>query len=76
MIQRKIADYVDKVAKCYPVVTIMGPRQSGKTTLTQARFPSYEYRNLEAEDVLSAAKSDPRRFLMNDCAGLVRSFKL
>ena len=71
MIQRKIADYVEKVAKCYPVVTIMGPRQSGKTTLAQARFPLHEYRNLEAEDVLSAAKADPRRFLMNGRVNMV-----
>ena len=71
MIQRKIVDYVDKVAKCYPVVTIMGPRQSGKTTLAKMRFPSHEYRNLEAEDVLSVAKSDPRRFLMNGEANMV-----
>ena len=71
MIQRKIADYVEKVAKCYPVVTIMGPRQSGKTTLVQARFPLHEYRNLEAEDVLSAAKADPRRFLMNGRVNMV-----
>ena len=71
MIQRKIAGYVDKVAKCYPVVTIMGPRQSGKTTLAQAQFPAHQYRNLEAEDVLSAAKADPRRFLMNGSANMV-----
>ncbi|MBR2938485.1 MAG: ATP-binding protein [Kiritimatiellae bacterium] len=71
MIKRKIAEYVDKVAKCYPVVTIMGPRQSGKTTLAQAQFPAHQYRNLEAEDVLSAAKADPRRFLMNGSANMV-----
>lgn len=71
MIDRKIADYIDKVAKCYPVVTIVGPRQSGKTTLAQAKFPSHEYRNLEAEDVLMAAKADPRKFLLNGTANMV-----
>ena len=71
MIGRKIADYIDKVAKCYPVVTIVGPRQSGKTTLAQAKFPSHEYRNLEAEDVLLAAKADPRKFLLNGAANMV-----
>ena len=71
MIDRKIADYIDKVAKCYPVVTIVGPRQSGKTTLAQAKFPSHEYRNLEAEDVLLAAKADPRKFLLNGAANMV-----
>ena len=71
MIPRKIADYVDKVAKCYSVVTIMGPRQSGKTTFARAQFPTHQYRNLEAEDILSAAKADPRRFLMNGGANMV-----
>ena len=71
MIGRKIADYIDKVAKCYPVVTIVGPRQSGKTTIAQAKFPSHEYRNLEAEDVLLAAKADPRKFLLNGAANMV-----
>ena len=62
---------MDKVARSYPVVTIMGPRQSGKTTLVQAQFSANQYRNLKAEDVLSAAKADPRRFLMNGSANMV-----
>ena len=49
----------------------MGPRQSGKTTLVQAQFSANQYRNLKAEDVLSAAKADPRRFLMNGSANMV-----
>lgn len=63
MINRKSAGYILKVAASYPVVTIMGPRQSGKTTLAKALFPRHEYCNLEAEDVLMAAKADPRAFL-------------
>ena len=64
MIRRSIAKHVMKVAGHYPVVTVLGPRQSGKTTLAKAMFPDYEYRNLEAEDVLMAARDDPRGFLM------------
>ena len=71
MIERKIANYVSKVADCYPVVTIMGPRQSGKTTLAREIFPAHEYRNLEAEDILAVAKADPRRFLLNGQANMV-----
>ena len=71
MIRRKIADYMSKVANSYPVVTIMGPRQSGKTTLAQAHFLRHVYRNLEAEDVLAAAKADARKFLMNGEANMV-----
>ena len=64
MIPRKISPYIEEVARVFGVVTIMGPRQSGKTTLAKALFPQHEYRNLEAEDVLAAAKADPRAFLM------------
>ena len=63
MIQRKIEKHIRRVAACYPVVTITGPRQSGKTTLARALFPDYEYQNLEAADILMVAKSDPRSFL-------------
>lgn len=63
MIQRKLADYIKKVASYYPTVTIVGPRQSGKTTLARTLFPKYIYCNLEAEDVLAIAKADPRSFL-------------
>lgn len=63
MINRKQSSYLLKMAECYPVVTITGPRQSGKTTLSRELFPQYAYRNLEAEDTLAIAKSDPRAFL-------------
>lgn len=65
MIERKAAEFVRKIAGAYPVVTIMGPRQSGKTTLACMVFADYVYRNLEAEDVLQLAKNDPRAFLLN-----------
>ena len=64
MIAREAGKTLRKIAGCYPVVTIMGPRQSGKTTLARAIFVDYEYRNLEAEDVLAMAKADPRAFLL------------
>lgn len=65
MIKRELSSYIEKAAKYYGVVTIMGPRQSGKTTLAKALFPFHEYRNLEAEDVLMASQNDPRAFLFN-----------
>ena len=58
MIGRKQSDYILKMAKSYPVVTITGSRQSGKTTLARALFPQHEYRNLEAEDILAIARSE------------------
>ena len=65
MIPRKAAGLLLKIAKAYPVLTVMGPRQSGKTTLVKALFSDYEYRNLEAEDVRAFAKNDPRSFLLS-----------
>lgn len=47
----------------YPVVTILGPRQSRKTTLARMSFPRREYRSLEDPDVRMAAEADPRGFL-------------
>jgi len=47
----------------YPVVTITGPRQAGKTTLARECFAALPYVNLEALDVREFARSDPRQFL-------------
>lgn len=71
MIQRTIEPFVRKLAGFYPVVTILGPRQSGKTTLAKALFPTHEYRSLEAEDILLAARDDPRGFLANGTKPMV-----
>lgn len=63
MIQRTIGQKILQLAKHYPVISITGPRQSGKTTLAKALFPRHSYRNLENPDVLAAAQVDPRTFL-------------
>ena len=47
----------------YPVVTLTGPRQSGKTTLCRAAFPEKPYINLESPDVREFVRTDPRGFL-------------
>lgn len=47
----------------FPVVTITGPRQSGKTTLVKQTYPDADYISLEELDVRDFAKSDPRGFL-------------
>lgn len=46
----------------YPVVTLLGPRQAGKTTLARATFPDYEYCNLENPEVRRLATEDPKQF--------------
>jgi predicted AAA+ superfamily ATPase len=71
MIKREISKVVGEMAGYYPVVTIMGPRQSGKTTLAKALFPGYAYFNLESSHVRDAALSDPRAFLSSAPGGMI-----
>ena len=63
LIKRKLAQYVSRYFKQYPVITITGPRQSGKTTLARMVFPDLPYVNLEDMEVRSFAIDDPRGFL-------------
>ncbi len=46
-----------------PVLTLVGPRQSGKTTLARATFPGHAYVSLEPPDQRALALADPRGFL-------------
>ena len=63
MIARQIQKPLKRLAKQYPVVTLTGPRQSGKTTLCKTSFPHYFYCNLEELDIREYARNDPRGFL-------------
>lgn len=63
MIKRTIEPHLLRLAKQYPVVTLVGPRQSGKTTLCQAAFPRKPYVSLENLDNRRMALADPLRFL-------------
>jgi len=63
IIKRDMQNELLCLAKQYPIVTVMGPRQSGKTTLTKNAFPNYDYFNLENPDIRTMAREDPRRFL-------------
>jgi predicted AAA+ superfamily ATPase len=51
-------------ARFFPVIAILGPRQSGKTTLAQQIFKQHIYVSLEDLDLRAAASSDPRTFLI------------
>lgn len=63
MIPRHIATHILKYAKQYPILALVGPRQSGKTTLAKSLFPSYKYISLENLDTRQQAAEDPRGFL-------------
>lgn len=63
MFRRDLTSTLASAARQMPVVTLIGPRQSGKTTLVRATFPSHEYVSLERPDLSSAARADPRGFL-------------
>ncbi len=71
MIQRTIEPILMQLAQSYPVVTITGPRQSGKTTLCRNVFPDLSYVNLEAPDIRSFAIDDPRGFLATYANGVI-----
>lgn len=63
MIERAIKQRLLSLWQSYPVVTITGPRQSGKTTLAKTTFPNFGYVNLESPDLRQMAKTDAKAFL-------------
>lgn len=71
MIPRTLAAVLRELAGQYPVVTVTGPRQSGKTTLCRAIFPAKTYVNLESPDVRAFARDDPRGFLAQHAGGAI-----
>ena len=71
MIQRLIEKELMCCANEYPVVTIFGPRQSGKTTLAKMVFPDKPYFSMEDPDVRRRALEDPRGFFEAIPAGAV-----
>lgn len=63
MIPRHLEKTLLHAATQYPVVSVTGPRQSGKTTLVRSAFPDYGYVSLESPDHRAFALEDPRGFL-------------
>ncbi len=60
MIPRKLSGAILKFSKKYPVVSVTGPRQSGKTTLVRSLFPEHKYLSLENPETRSIALTDPK----------------
>jgi uncharacterized protein len=62
MIPRQLSGTLIESARHYPVVTLLGPRQSGKTTLARSSFPEHEYCNMEDPELRALALEDPKEF--------------
>ena len=71
MIERTLASKVTSLAQKFQVITLIGPRQSGKTTLVRATFPDLPYVSLEEPDIRQIALTDPRGFLSNYPNGVI-----
>ncbi|HVS00744.1 MAG TPA: ATP-binding protein [Thermoanaerobaculia bacterium] len=71
MIPRVLEARLRDLAGKFPIVTVTGPRQSGKTTLCRAVFPDKPYVSLEAPDLQDYARHDPRGFLGEHSEGAV-----
>lgn len=71
MINRELGELIREMAEKMPMVSITGPRQSGKTTLAKACFPDYGYVNLESPETRLAATADPKAFLRQHTRGLI-----
>ena len=70
-VERQIAVEIRAAAGDYPVIAIVGPRQSGKTTLAKMLFPDKPYVSLEDADTRELAVRDPRDFLAKFPSGAI-----
>jgi len=62
-IKREITAELLHCSKEYPVITLIGPRQSGKTTLVKNVFFKHSYVNLENPEIKKIAVDDPKTLL-------------
>ena len=63
MINRDIHTAIKEACRYFSVITLTGPRQSGKTTLAKMLFPDFQYYSLENPDTKLFALNDPIGFL-------------
>ena len=71
MIKRHLAKKLTYLATKFPVLSVTGPRQSGKTTLVRSVFDHYEYHSLEDLNTREFAQNDPKGFLLGRTKGMI-----
>lgn len=71
LIKREMAASLGDIFKYLPVITLTGPRQSGKTTLCRRLFASLPYANLEDAATLTELRDDPKAFLAKYTDGVM-----
>ncbi len=62
-INRELQQRLEQDAKTFRIVTILGPRQAGKTTLAKMTFKNHQYVSLEEPEMRELATTDPKTFL-------------
>ncbi|MDE6335246.1 MAG: ATP-binding protein [Muribaculaceae bacterium] len=70
-IYRVMSEAINEASVYFPVITLTGPRQSGKSTLLRHLFPLLPYMSLENPDIRSKAKLDPKGFLASYPEGVI-----
>lgn len=70
-IHRTMSEAINEASQYFPVITLTGPRQSGKSTLLRHLFPSLPYMTMENPDIRSEAKIDPKGFLTTFTNGVI-----
>ena len=70
-IHRSMSAAIEEAARYFPVITISGPRQSGKSTLLRHLYPELPYVSVENPDTRMAVLNDPRGFLSSFTDGVI-----
>lgn len=70
-IHRELSSVLEEAYRYFSVITVTGPRQSGKTTLIRNLFPHLPYYSLESLDIRNFAENDPIAFLNQNEEGMI-----
>lgn len=70
-IHRELSSVLEEAYRYFSVITVTGPRQSGKTTLIRNLFPHLPYYSLESLDIRSFAENDSIAFLNQNEEGMI-----